>query len=165
MALTGKFSLRLLAACLCTQAVALAIVVGGSAPYIALYRYHGHELPYAWRPMFGLMFFGAIVVFLPTLAYALILTVLIHWGRRRNWPGWIPYLAAGILAVTAFLVVISPSGRPIPELAMNFHPSEPLVQRPGLSSSEVPLLAIAVAAGLAGAWICDRMLRLGSGKE
>jgi hypothetical protein len=150
---------RFLKACAGTQLTAMLLVVLGSAPCIALYRYHGSTIGYALGAIPGLIVFGSIVIFLPTLLYAAALTGLgIRFVRHKS-PAWALYVAAAVLTAVVFLGFVSLSSRPIPDIAMYFRQEAPSVRRPALSASEVPLLMISIAAGLAGAWVCARILR------
>jgi cytochrome bd-type quinol oxidase subunit 2 len=154
-----KSGTRFIRACAGTQLTALLLVVLASAPCVASYRYHGSEIGYALGDIPGLIVSGSVVIFVPTLLYAAALTGFGIRGIRRKSPAWALYLIAVTLTTVVFFAFVSLSPRPIPDIAMYFRQEAPSVRRPALSTSEVPLLIISLVAGLAGAWVCARVLR------
>jgi hypothetical protein len=138
-------------------------VVGlcAGAPCVALYRYHGSTISYAPGAAIGLVVFGSVITLIPALFYAWILTAVIRFGLSRNWSRWaLCLVSAGIMALL-FFAFVSLTSRPIPDLAMYFRQEAPSVRRPALSMSEIPLLAISLAAGVLGALACIRVLSRG----
>jgi hypothetical protein len=147
-------------ACAITYLTVQSVGLCGGAPCIALYRYHGDTISHAPGAILELLIFGAILTLIPTLFYAVALAAVIRHAVRRNWPGWTPYLISLGLMTFLFFALVSLTSRPIPDLAMYFMQEAPAVRRPALSASEVPILVATLVAGLLGARVCTRFLRL-----
>ncbi len=153
---------QFLKTCMSTQLTALLFVVLGCAPFIVLYQYQGGDIGDALADIPVEIVFGAVVIFVPTFLYAAALTWFGIRIIRHRQPAWRLYAIAAVLTTIVFFGFVSLSSRPIPDRATSFQQKAPSVRRPALSSSEVPLLITSIEAGLAGAWVCTRILRRGT---
>jgi hypothetical protein len=152
-------ALQFLKTCMSTQLTALLFVVLGSSPFIVLYQYQGGDIGDALADIPVEIAFGAVVIFVPTFLYAAVVTWFGIRMIRHRQPAWRLYAVAAALTTIVFFGFVSLSSRPIPDRATSFQQKAPSVRRPALSSSELPLLIISIEAGLAGAWVCVRVLR------
>ncbi len=138
-------------------------VCGGSA-CIALYAHPAgtpsiSDAPTVVMGLVGLVIFGALATFIPALLYVAALIPVTRHALSHQWPAWARYaISVGIMACL-FFVFVSFTARPIPDLATRFQPEAPLVQRPALSLSEIPLLITALLAGVLGTRTCNRILQ------
>jgi hypothetical protein len=107
----------------------------------------------------GFQMLGLVITFIPALVFSLILAVIIRHGIKQHWPRWTSYLAALSLMTLFFFGLASLTSHSIPDLATHFRPVDPVVRRPALSVSEIPLFASCLVASLLGAWVCVRVLR------
>jgi hypothetical protein len=157
-----RISLRWLSACVCAFLAFLVPGVFAGTLYIACFRPESSLDFIASIPM--MMYFGGVLMMLPSALYAIVLTRVAIRRRRLDRPRRSLDLAAAGLAAVCFLSVACLFRRPIPASVLYFNPDVPAIHRPLISLSEAPLLAISILAGLLSVRVCDGALGLRSGE-
>jgi hypothetical protein len=149
----------MLGVCIVTQLTAIAAVVLPAAPYMAILETRDSHFFGLVERTLTLAPVGIIVLFVPTMVYAVMLTAFSKQAICHNWGAWTRYACAAALTVAVFFAFISRFSRPITHFPASFDEEFQSVQRPAITAAEVPLLAISIVAGLVGARACAWSVR------
>ena len=159
---------RILVAFLLTYLTSQVSFVLVSAAYLAAFQTYNETRDVGLGNFLGqipaLIVFGAAFTCIPIFFFAGLLNVVALFGVRRTWPTSVPYTVSAALTSLIFVGFLCMFSQSISDTVLSLTDSADSVKnvsRPGLCMNEIPLLLIALMAGLLGTWLSLRTLRGG----